>query len=75
MRRTGCLDDDEVCHRTNSLAGLAAVLFLVVLTLVVMRKLQVRSMMEACDMSQQLGCEVAVDHLRISKLMDRLWIR
>ena len=75
MRRTDRLDDDEAGHRTNSLAGLAAVLFLVVLTLVVTRKLQVRSMMETCDMSQQLGCEVAVEHLRISKLVDRLWTR
>lgn len=65
-------DRDEASHRTNSLAGLAAVLLLVVLALVVARKLQVRSMMEACDMSQQPGCEVAVDHLRVSKLMDRL---
>ncbi len=74
MRRAASLDD-EAGHRTNSLASLAAVLFLVVLALVVTRKLQVRSMMEACDMSQQLGCEVAVEHLRVSKLIDRLWIR
>jgi len=75
VQRPGSFDEYEAHRRTNSLAGLAAVLLLVVLALVVVRKLQVRFMMEACVMSQQLGCEVAVEHLRVSKLMDRLWAR
>lgn len=75
MQQSRLLADDEASYRTNSLAGLATVLLLIVLALVVVRKLQVRSMMEACVMSQQLGCEVAVEHLRVSKLMDRFWAR
>ncbi len=66
--------DDDTRH-TTSLAGLAAVLLLVVLSLVVVRKLQVRSMLEACAMSQAPGCETAADDLRVSRLMDRLWGR
>jgi len=66
--------DDDARH-TTSLAGLAAVLLLVVLSLVVVRKLQVRSMLEACAMSQAPGCETAADDLRVSRLVDRLWGR
>lgn len=75
MRRSGCVPEYEADRSTNSVAGLAMVLLVVVLALVVVRKLQVRSMMAACDMSQQLGCEGAVGHLRISKILDRLWTR
>jgi len=67
------IDDDA--RRTTSLAGLAAVLLLVVLSLVVVRKLQVRSMLEACAMSQAPRCETATDGLRVSRFMDRLWGR
>ena len=75
MQRSAFSSEHEADRITNSLAGLAAVLLLVVLSLVVVRKLQVRSMMEACVMSQQPGCEGAVEHLRVSKLLDRLWTR
>lgn len=64
------MDDDA--RQTTSLAGLATVLLLVVLSLVVVRKLQVRSMLEACAMSQAPGCETAADDLRVSRIMDRL---
>ena len=75
MQQPASFDEYEAHRRTNSLAGLVAVLLLVVLALVVVRKRQVRSMLEDCIMSQQLGCEAAVEHLRVSKLMDRLWGR
>ncbi len=58
------LDD----QRSNSLAGLAATLFIVVVGLLVVRKLQVRCMMETCISSGQPGCAVAVDRLRVSRM-------
>lgn len=67
------MDDDA--RQTTSLAGLAAVLLLIVLSLVVVRKLQVRYILEACATSQAPGCETAADGLRVSRLMDRLWDR
>ena len=75
MGRSGSSSDLEDGRSTNSLAGFAMVLLVLVLALVVVRKLQVRSMMAACDMSQQLGCEGAVEHLRVSRILDRLWAR
>ena len=75
MQRPVFSPEHEADRITNSLAGLAAVLLILMLTLVVVRKLQVRSMMEACVMSQQPGCEGAIEHLRVSKLLDRLWTR
>ena len=75
MVRSGPGVDQEDDRSTNSLAGFAIVLLVLVLALVVVRKLQVRSMMAACDMSQQLGCEEAIEHLRVSKALDRLWAR
>ncbi len=54
--------------RTASLAGLAAVLLVAVLTLVVVRKLQVRCMEEECHLSGRPGCEYAVNRLRVSRM-------
>lgn len=57
---------------TNNLAAIAAVLFIVALSLIVVRKLQVRCMLEACLMSQSPGCEVKLDRLRVSNLLTRV---
>ncbi|MEJ1977203.1 MAG: hypothetical protein WDN49_14940 [Acetobacteraceae bacterium] len=59
-------DDDGANRRTASLAGLAATLFIFVLALVIVRKLQVRCMLEECLSSGRPGCEYAVDRLRVS---------
>lgn len=63
--------DDDV-RLTGSLAGLAAVLLLLVLSLVVVRKLQVRCLLEACLLSGQPACEETVARLRVSRLFERL---
>jgi hypothetical protein len=61
----------EPGHRqTTSLAGLAATLVIVVLSIVVIRKLQVRCMMETCAMSGRPGCTESVDRLRVSRLFN-----
>ncbi len=75
MRLSPSSASDHDARRTTSFAGIAAILLLMVLSLVVIRKLQVRSMLEACAMSQAPGCETAADDLRVSLLMDRLWGR
>ena len=64
---------DDDARLSTSLAGLAAVLLLLVLSMVVIRKLQVRCMLEACQMSGQPGCEYTADQLRVSRAFDRLW--
>ncbi len=58
-------------RRTNSLAGLAATLLIVVLSMVLVRKLQVRCMMESCAMSGHPGCAEEVDRLRVSRMFIR----
>ncbi len=60
--------EDGADTRTASLAGLAAVLFIAVLALVVVRKLQVRCLDEECRLSGQPGCEHALDRLRVSRM-------
>ncbi len=60
--------EDGADTRTASLAGLAAVLLIAVLALVIVRKLQVRGMEEACRLSGRPGCEHAVDRLRVSRM-------
>jgi len=75
MRASEALAADEEGRCTNSLAGLAAVLLIVVLSAVVIRKLQVRCMLETCLISQQQGCEMAIDRLRVSRFMERAWSR
>ena len=61
--------------RTSSLAGMAMVLVIVIVSLVVVRKLQVRVLLEACMQAQNPGCELTVDRLRVSRLLDRIAIR
>jgi len=56
---------------TASLAGLATTLLVIVIALVVIRKLQVRCLLEECMMSGQPGCVEAVDRLRVSLMFSR----
>ncbi len=60
--------DDEGDRQSSSLAGLAFTLFVVVASLVVVRKLQVRIMLETCLMHAQTGCMVKIDRLRVTHL-------
>jgi hypothetical protein len=64
-------DDDGANRRSASLAGLAAALFIVLVALVIVRKLQVRCMLEECLFSGRPGCEHAVDRLRVSLMFSR----
>lgn len=53
-------------------SSLAALLVVIVISGVIIRELQVRSMMEECTSSQRPGCMAAVDRLRVSLMVDRL---
>jgi hypothetical protein len=64
-------DDDGANRRSTSLAGLAATLFIAVLALVIVRKLQVRCMVEECLFSGRPGCEHAIDRFRVSLMFSR----
>lgn len=68
MRQARAFDDDDKARQTSSLAGVVAVLLIIVMSLFVIRKLQVRAMLEECLTSQRPGCELAVDRLRVSRL-------
>ncbi len=67
--RSGHYDGER---RTWSRAGIAAVLVVVILALVVIRKLQVRSILANCMAAQRPACEAMVEGLRISRQIDRL---
>jgi len=58
-------------RRSASLAGLAATLFIALIALVIVRKLQVRCMLEECLSSGRPGCEHSVDRLRVSLMFSR----
>ena len=58
--------------QTSSLVGLLIVLALLVISAVIVRKIQVRVMMEQCLMSQRPGCRLAADKLRVSHVLDRM---
>ena len=61
--------DEDGERQSSALAGLAMALVIVVVCLVLVRKLQVRSMLESCAASQQTGCMIAIDRLRVSHLL------
>ena len=61
-------------RRTSSLAALAVILIIVTVSLVIVRKLQVRVLLEACVQTQRPGCELTADRLRVSRLLDRLTV-
>ncbi len=61
--------DNDGDRRGQSLAGLAMTLLLLVLCLVLVRKIQVRTMLESCEARQQTGCMVQIDKLRVSHIL------
>ena len=66
------LDENDDDRHSSSLTGVVVVLVVLVTSLVIVRKLQVRSLLEECIMSQRPACEVTADQLRISRLLDRV---
>jgi hypothetical protein len=60
-------EDDRA--RTNAnVMGIMVTICLILVSFVIVRKLQVRCMAEACMMSGQPGCMESVDRLRISRM-------
>ena len=64
-------EDDSANRQSASLAGLAAALLIAVLALVLVRKLQVRCMVEECLASGRPGCEHAIDRFRVSRMFSQ----
>jgi hypothetical protein len=64
-------DESDEDRRSSSLAGLVALLVVLVISLMIVRKLQVRHMLEECALAPHPACEVAADQLRVSRLFDR----
>lgn len=73
MRGHGPSDHDDHGRTTRDLAGIVVVLVVVVTALVVIRKLQVRSILTECVAAQQPACGATVERLRVSRLIDLLW--
>jgi len=64
-------ETDEDRH-SASLIGLVALLVVLVISLAIVRKLQVRLILEECDLSLHPACEMTADQLRVSRLFDRV---
>jgi hypothetical protein len=64
-------DEDDEDRRSSSLAGLVVLLVVLVISLMIVRKLQVRQMLEECALAPHPACEVTADQLRVSRLFDR----
>jgi len=63
-------DENDDDRHSSSLAGLVALLVVLVISLIIVRKLQVRHMLEECDLTLHPACEVTADQLRVSRLFD-----
>jgi hypothetical protein len=66
------LDENDDDRHSSSLTESVMVLVVFATSSVIVRKLQVRYMHEECIMSQRPACEVTVNQVRISRLLDRV---
>ncbi len=55
----------------SNLVAMVALLVVLVVATVIVRNLQVCSMIEDCMMSQRPSCELVADRLRLSRLFTR----
>jgi hypothetical protein len=73
-------DDGATNRRTAGLAGFAVTLFIIVLALLIVRKLQVRCLIENCILAGGSGCQHVAENLRVSRALEafadnaRAWI-
>jgi hypothetical protein len=65
-------DDGATDRRTAGLAGFAVTLFIIVLALLIVRKLQVRCLIENCIMAGGSGCQHVAENLRVSRALEEL---
>lgn len=65
-------DDGMNNRRTASLAGLACALLIVVGALLIVRKLQVRCLIENCILAGGTHCEHVADDLKVSRSFEML---
>ena len=63
-------NDADLC--ASNRVGLAVTLVFLIVSFVVVRKLQVRVLLETCMQTQSPGCELTVDRLRVSRFLDRI---
>jgi hypothetical protein len=65
-------DDGVTDRRTAGLAGFAVTLFIIVLALLIVRKLQVRCLIENCILAGGTGCQHVAENLRVSRALGAL---
>jgi hypothetical protein len=63
-------DENDADRYSSSLAAVIAVLIVLIMSLVIVRELQVYSILQKCRLSQRPACETTVDRLRVSHLLD-----
>lgn len=67
-------DESTQDRRTAGLAGFAITLLLVVLALVIVRKLQVRCLIENCILAGGSECQHVAENLRVSRALEALGV-
>ena len=65
-------DENDADRYSSSLTAVVAVLVVLIMSLVIVRELQVRSILRECRLVQRPACETAADQLRVSRLLDRV---
>ncbi len=73
--RNGDTSDTGDDRLTSSLAGIVVVLLVLVVSLIVVRKLQVRVLLEGCMQTQSPACEMTADRPRVSRFLDHFVVR
>jgi hypothetical protein len=62
--------ENDADRYSSGLAAVVAVLIVLVMSLVIVPKLKVLSILQECRLSQHSACETTVDRLRVSHLLD-----
>jgi hypothetical protein len=65
-------DENDVDRCSSNLAAVIAVLIVLIMSLVIVRELQMHSILQKCRLSQRPACETTVDRLRVSHLLGRV---
>jgi hypothetical protein len=65
-------DQAEAWRQTSSLAALMLTLLIVVVSLVVIRELQIYAIVQDCLLTNRPGCMVEADRLSVSHAFDQM---
>jgi hypothetical protein len=73
LRPTSDEDQAEAWRQTFSLAGLMLTLLIVVVSLIVIRELQISTVLQDCLLTNRSGCMAIADRLSVSHAFDRVF--